>query len=295
MPVPSHFKRPAIRGWRVLISFVLLLGLSGCSAIGVFNSLIPEGEMVATRDIVYGTNPRQKLDVYQPKAPSAKPRTVVVFYYGGAWDSGDKSYYLFAAEALASRGYVVVVPDYRIYPEVIFPAYMDDAANSLKWTLDNIGRYGGDANNVFTMGHSAGGQLAALVAFDGSYATKAGIARNRVRGVVSLAGALDFLPLTEENLFKIFPEPVRAASQPINFARGDGPPVLVLHGEADTRVGIHNSRNFAARVRERGGHAEETYYPGMSHAGIILAISAPLREGKTVLERISGFIDAQAR
>ena len=278
--------------WLSAAATVLLL--NGCAAVTLFNALIPEGELTATRDIAYGTNPRQKLDVYQPRAPSDRQRTVVVFYYGGAWDSGDKGSYLFAAEALTSRGYVVVVPDYRLYPEVTFPAYMDDAALALKWTLDNIARFGGDAGKVFTMGHSAGGQLAALVAFDDTYLKRVGVDRRRIRGVVSLAGALDFLPLTEEKLNLIFPEPVRPASQPINFVRGDEPPTLVMHGEDDTRVGIHNSRNFAARIRARGGRAEETYYPGMGHAGILLAISSPLREGKSVLDRAATFIDAIA-
>jgi acetyl esterase/lipase len=278
-----------------LVSLIMLLALSGCTLMGAFNALIPEGDLVITRDIAFGTHPRLKLDVYQPRAPSATTRPVVVFYYGGAWDSGDKAGYLFVAEALTSRGYVVVVPDYRLYPEVTFPAYMDDAALALKWTLDNIARYGGDANKVFTMGHSAGGQLAALVAFDGRYAKKAGIDKKRIRGVVSLAGALDFLPLTEEKLEFIFPQATRADSQPINFVRGDEAPVLMMHGEADTRVGIHNSRNFAARIRERGGRAEETYYPGMTHVGIIVALAAPFRDGKSVLERVATFIDEQAK
>jgi acetyl esterase/lipase len=291
--IRQSIRQSTARVFALLISLVLA-GCSAGGALSALNTLVPEGELRATRDIAYGTHPRQKLDVYAPKAPSDKPRSVVVFYYGGAWDSGEKAQYLFAAEALTSRGFVVVMPDYRLYPEVIFPLYMDDAALALKWTLDNVAQHGGDAKKVFTMGHSAGAQLAALVAFDESYLKKIGIDRTRIRGVVSLAGALDFLPLTEENLFKIFPEPMRAASQPINFVHGREPQTLLLHGEADTRVGIHNSRNVAARIRERGGRAEETYYPGMSHVGIILAISSPLREGKPVLDRIAAFINAAA-
>jgi len=288
-------RRASIRLLRFVSLAVLLLALSGCTLMGAFNALIPEGDLAATRDIAFGAHPRLKLDVYQPRAPSPAPRPVIVFYYGGAWDSGDKAGYLFVAEALTSLGYVVVVPDYRLYPEVTFPAYMDDAALALKWTLDNIARHGGDPAKVFTMGHSAGAQLAALMAFDERYAKKAGIDKKRIRGVVSLAGALDFLPLTEEKLEFIFPQTTRADSQPINFVRGDEAPVLVLHGDADTRVGIHNSRNFATRIRERGGRAEETYYPGMSHAGIVVALAAPFREGKGVLERVAAFVDAQAK
>ncbi|MEO8383973.1 MAG: alpha/beta hydrolase, partial [Betaproteobacteria bacterium] len=208
-------------------------------------------------------------------------------------ESGEKNGYLFAAEALTSRGYVVVVPDYRLYPEVTFPTYMSDAALAVKWTFDNIGKYGGDTNNVFVMGHSAGGQLAALVAYDKSYLDRIGVDSRRIRGVVSLAGPMDFLPLTEEKLEYIFPLPVRAASQPINFVTGKEPPTLLLHGLADTRVGIHNSRNLAARIIERGGRVETTYYPEMTHIGIVLALAAPLRDGKPVLARVAKFIDEQ--
>lgn len=281
----------------LLLAAVFATFLAGCAPVRMFNLLIPESGFDTTRDIAFGANARHKLDVYSPinAVPNTAPKPVVVFFYGGAWDSGDKNSYLFLAEALTSRGYVVVVPDYRIYPEVIFPTYMDDAALAVKWTLHNITKYGGDPAKVFVMGHSAGAQLAALVAYDTTYLDRVGIDRRRIKGVVSLAGPLDFLPLTEAKLEFIFPQSVRAASQPINFITGKEPPSLLLHGEDDTRVGIHNSRNLAARINERGGIVETTYYPKMGHAGILLALAAPLRGGKPVLDRVAKFIDQIAQ
>lgn len=277
---------------------VLTTVVAACSPIRLFNILIPESGLEATHDIAYGTMPRTKLDVYRPRsstsAPAAMAKPVVVFFYGGAWDSGDKSGYLFVAEALTSRGYVVVMPNYRLYPEVTFPTYMDDAALAVKWTFDNIAQYGGDPARVFVMGHSAGAQLAALVAYDAKYLERIAVNTRRIKGVVSLAGPMDFLPLTEPKLEFIFPLPVRAASQPINFINGNEPPTLLLHGQADTRVGIHNSRNLAARIIARGGDVEATYYPEMGHVGILLALAAPLRDGKPVLDRVVKFIDARA-
>ena len=269
--------------------------LAACTPIRLFNILIPETGLEAYHDIAFGTNARDKLDVYRPVSSASSgttvPKPVVVFFYGGAWDSGDKSGYLFVAEALTSRGYVVVIPNYRLYPEVTFPTYMDDAALALKWTFDNVAQYGGDPARVVVMGHSAGAQLAALVAYDGKYLQRSGIDKRRIKGVVSLAGPMDFLPLTEPKLEFIFPQEVRAASQPINFITGSEPPSLMLHGEKDTRVGIHNSRNIAARISERGGVVETTYYPEMGHIGILLALAAPLRNGKPVLDRVAKFID----
>ena len=293
---------PFRRRTYLVFATILAAFVAGCTPVGFFNVLIPESGFEATRDIAFGANLRNKLDVYKPitslpgstSVQTATLKPVIVFFYGGAWDSGEKGSYLFVAEALTSRGYVVVIPDYRLYPEVIFPTYMDDAALAVKWTFDNIAQHGGDPDKVFVMGHSAGAQLAALVAYDGTYLDREGVDKRRIRGVVSLAGPLDFLPLTEANLFLIFPEAVRAASQPINFITGKEAPSLLLHGESDTRVGIHNSRNLAARIVERGGVVETTYYPGMSHVGILLALAAPLRNGKSVLDRVAKFVDERA-
>jgi acetyl esterase/lipase len=283
---------------RRLLYLTIALGivafLAGCAPINLVNVLIPENGFKATRDIAFSARPRNKLDVYTPISSANTTKPVVVFFYGGAWESGEKSQYLFAAEALNSRGYVVVIPDYRLYPEVIFPTYMEDAALAMKWTFDNIAQHGGDPAKIFVMGHSAGAQLAALLAYDSKYLDRVGIDKRRIRGVVSLAGPLDFLPLTEPNLFIVFPEPIRAASQPINFVTGKESPSLLLHGDADTRVGIHNSRNLAARIAALGGDVETTYYPEMGHAGILLALAAPLRSGKPVLDRVAKFIDERA-
>ena len=292
MIAPSNRRFPSLVFAAVLAAF-----LAGCAPVRMFNLLIPESGFDTTRDIAFGANARNKLDVYRPinSVANNAPRPVVVFFYGGAWDSGNKGSYLFLAEALTSRGYVVVIPDYRLYPEVIFPAYMDDAALAVKWTFDNISKYGGDPAKVFVMGHSAGAQLAALVAYDATYLDRVGIDKRRLKGVVSLAGPMDFLPLTEAKLEFIFPQSVRAASQPINFITGKEPPSLLLHGEDDTRVGIHNSRNLATRITARGGAVETTYYPKMGHVGILLALSAPLRDGKPVLDRVAKFIDDKAQ
>ncbi len=284
-----------------LASSLLLAGImSACAPLQVLNQFVPPENVTVTRDISFSTATTAKLDVYRSAAikttaegPTAHkiPKPVVIFFYGGAWNSGDKESYFFMGEALTSRGYVVVIPNYRLYPEVIFPTYMDDAADAVKWTVDNISNYGGNAEQIIIMGHSAGAQLAALVAYDTRYLQRVGVDRQRIRGIISLAGPLDFLPLTEPELFLIFPEPVRAASQPINFIFGNEPPTLLMHGEADTRVGIHNSRNLAARIRERGGRVEETYYPGVGHPGILLQFASPLREGKPFLNRVAQFID----
>lgn len=135
--------------------------LAGCSPLGVLNAWVPTGTYRASNDIAYATGPRQKLDIYRP-AVSKEPAPVIVFYYGGNWNSGDRADYRFVGEALASRGLVAVLPDYRLYPAVRFPEFLNDSAQAVRWTFDHVADYGGDPRRVFLMGHSAGGYIAAI-------------------------------------------------------------------------------------------------------------------------------------
>ena len=139
----------------LLVCGFALPGLTGCRGFDLLNAPISSAGYHRDVDIPYGPFPRQKLDVYQPC--HAKPDArVVIFIYGGEWQVGQKGDYRFAAEALTSRGFIAVVPDYRLYPNVTFPAFVDDAAKAVRWTHDNIARFGGDPSHLYLMGHSAG-------------------------------------------------------------------------------------------------------------------------------------------
>jgi acetyl esterase/lipase len=277
--------------FRLLPSIVLVLALPACTITQLFNAIIPTGDLTKSADISYGVIPRQKLDIYTPKSATAAPKPVIVFFYGGSWDSGGRDEYLFVAEALTSRGFIAVVPDYRLYPDVKFPDFIDDAAQAFVWTKTHISRYGGDANRIYVMGHSAGAHLAAMLTYDQTFLARAGGSYRDISGMIGLAGPYDFLPLKSERLMTIFgPVEGRPRSQPINFVDGDEPPALLLHGDNDTIVGPHNSANLARRIREKGGKVEHIRYPDMEHRAMVVSISAPLRSGKPVLDQIERFI-----
>jgi acetyl esterase/lipase len=89
-----------------------------------------------TPSIAYAERSRHRLDICRPRDAIAAP--VIIFFYGGAWQSGYKELYRYVAKALARRGYVAVVPDYRIYPEVCYPDFLDDGALVVRWVKDNI-------------------------------------------------------------------------------------------------------------------------------------------------------------
>lgn len=277
--------------------------LAGCSLIETFNALVPTGGFIKTADIPYGVAggegsllPRRKLDVYVPAdRPPAGGRPVVVFFYGGSWDSGRKEEYLFVAEALTSQGWIAVLPDYRLYPEVLFPDFLDDAALAMRWTRDHIANHGGDPKRIFAMGHSAGAHIAAMLSYDSQHLRKVGIQPRELAGFIGLAGPYDFLPLKSERLKVIFgPEAQRPRSQPINFVTADAPPALLLHGDADTVVGPHNSANLAKRILASGGKVQLLRYPDLGHREIVVNLSALFRSGKPELPAIAAFIGSTA-
>ncbi len=263
-----------------LLAACLPFTLGACSVASVVNALVPTDTLEIRRDLAYGSHPRQQLDVYRRSAePGAAARPVVVFFYGGSWQHGSRSQYLFAAEALASLGFLVVVPDYRVYPEVVFPAFLDDGARAVAWARSHAAEFGGDPARLFLMGHSAGAHIAAMIALDPQYLAGAGMRTKDLAGFIGLAGPYDFLPLESEVLRKIFVPPERLAStQPINFVRGDDPPALLITGEEDALVNPGNTARLAARLRQHGSPVEERRYAGFNHYTLVGYLAAPLRD-----------------
>lgn len=263
-----------------------LLGtLAGCSPAALLNTTVPRKGYTLEADIPYGPDPRQKLDLYRPETPRADGKAVI-FFYGGSWDSGAKSDYLFVAQALAANGLTVVIPDYRIYPAVRFPAFIEDAATATRWTADRVG-----TEKLVVMGHSAGAHSALMLAANTGYLTDAGVDRIKLAGTIGLAGPYDFLPLTSRRLQDIFGGASNPAAQPITFAQAPLPPVLLLHGEADRTVYPRNSVRLAAAWKAAGGGAEVKLYPEVDHIDIVAAMSSFLRARAPTLADSMAFID----
>ena len=282
------------------VILIITLGtLAACAPVTLINALTPSFSYKKTTGIAYasGGNPRQQLDVYQPSDATfaARPRPVIVFFYGGAWQEGLRSDYLFFAEALTQRGYVVVVPDYRVYPEVKYPEFLNDGAAAVAWATTHADRYGGDQSRIFLMGHSAGAHIAAMLALDTTYLDKQRVTRTALKGLIGLAGPFDFLPLTEPNVIALFAsEPKLELTQPIHYvsaASGKStPPVLLLHGDKDERVMLKNSVNLARELRAVGVKVELDVLPGLDHADIIAKFTRLLRGDGKVVDRVDQFI-----
>lgn len=273
------------------------LAIAGCSSLGTLNAVnsLTPGDGGTDRvavDIAFGSDPRQKLDIYTPAGTAKAP--VIVFFYGGSWSSGRRQDYAFAARALAAQGFVVVVPDYRLVPQVKFPAFVEDGAAAVAWARAHIADHGGDPARIGVAGHSAGAYIALMLALDPQWLAKAG-APGAIKAAVGLAGPYDFLPFVPGGAADLAlggPGDL-APTQPIGFARADAPPVLLLNGAEDTTVLPRNATNLAAALTAKGAIAETRIYPDIGHIGILLAVSKPFRSKAPALADSAGFLHKQ--
>ncbi len=266
---------------RRLVRFLVLVCpfLAGCTPADLLNSTVPTTGLSITRDVAYAPGPRHGLDVYRPHG-AADGLPLVLFVYGGSWRAGNKGTYPFVAATLARRGAVVMVPDYRLYPEVQFPAFLQDLAQATAWAMAHAAEYGADSRSVFLVGHSAGAYNVAMLALDAPLLAAAGVDRSALAGVVGIAGPYDFLPITDPDVIPVFATVGDGpATQPVSYVDGRNPPMLLLAGEADTTVRPRNTTALAARIAASGGPVESRLYPGIGHIGIVTAF-APLFSGR---------------
>ena len=284
---------PVDKTRRALLLGLGALGTAGCDQMKFLAANLPAALGAYTRrvDVPYGDDPQQRLDVYVPDRAPGVRCPLVVFWHGGRWSYGDKEQYRFVGDALAGLGYVAVLPNYRHYPRVRMPGFMQDSARAAAWAAQ-FAREQHDPQRFFLMGHSAGAHLAALLALDARYYGEVGATAPAVTGVIGLSGPYDFLPLLEDDLKDMFgPPELYPLSQPINFVRRDAPPMLLIHGDADERVLPKNSRNFAAALKACGAEVTLHMYPQLDHADTIAALSRPARRRAPILAEIGSFVD----
>jgi acetyl esterase/lipase len=283
----------------IMIAVVLLLGAAAAAValmaarnpIAVLDRITPSSAYTLDSDIAYGDLDRQRLDVYRPASPRASPAPVVVFFYGGAWQSGDRRGYRFVGHALARAGFTVVIPDYRLAPAVAFPAFLEDGAKALLWVQDHIAGYGGDPHRLFLMGHSAGAYNAMMIALDGRYTAAAKVDGGNIRGVVGIAGPYNFHLNTPflKTLFGAAPD-VRD-TQPISFAHFGAPPVLLVTGDADETVDPENSRAMARALQAAKSPVSLLEVPGLRHMAVLLQLSPIWSPGGAVRDAIIRFLN----
>jgi len=241
--------------------------------------------------VPYADGQRQKLDVYGPQNPTGKA-PVVFFIYGGGWNRGERTDYVFVGRALAARGFVVVIADYRLVPEVRYPEFLEDNAQALRWTQDNIANYGGDPQRLFLAGHSAGAYNAVMLALDPSFLQEYGVTMP-IRAVASLAGPFDFYPFEYGEVTEAFGSaPNPEGTQPINLVTSDAPPMFLATGMNDPIVRSINTEKLAKKLGDKGVWVTTKYYDGIGHMEAVTSLGSLMRWRAPILEDMVFFFES---
>lgn len=283
--------------WSKALLIPLLLGLplllAACAPIATLNALVPSGGHTLLADQAYGPDPRQRFDLYRPSsAPPAAGFPLVVFFYGGSWNSGERAQYKFVAASLATRGVAVLVADYRLYPDVRYPDFLRDSAMALVHALREARALGADPLRIFVMGHSAGAYNAAMLALDERWLQAHGHSPRELAGWIGLAGPYDFLPITNPAVKPVFMHPnYPPGSQPIDHAHASAPPSFLGAANTDPLVDPdRNSQQLAARLQAVGVPVQLRRYPRVNHLTLVGAMAGPLRWLAPVRDDVAAFV-----
>lgn len=284
---------PRVVATTALLFLSLLLG--GCEAtlFAGLNATDQRQGIDRQQHIEFDAEHHLALDVYRPEHTVHAP--IVVFFYGGSWTRGQRNWYRFVGTALSAQGVTVVIPDYRKYPQVRMDGFMHDGAHAVAWARDHATELGGTPDDIFVMGHSAGGQIAGLLATSPTWLGMYGMKPNDLAGFIGMAGCYDFVPISpdEKDMLGMFGHDVQEQRQAeaITFVTGHEPPMLLLHGTADKEVEPSNSISLAHTMQAQHEVAILKLYPGLGHSPLVFALSRPLREND-VLNDILAFIHA---
>ena len=276
------------------MAFAALLSSAACSPLGTLNAVLPSSSYTFSPDVAYGPLMRQRLDIYRPSSPApAAGWPLVVFFYGGSWNRGERADYKFAGEALASRGVLTLVADYRLYPEVRYPDFLKDSALALGYGLKEAARLGGDPKRVFVMGHSAGGYNAAMLALDARWLAEIGRKPSDLAGFIGLAGPYEFLPMTNPDAQPVFFHPnYPPNTQPIDFASNAAPRTFLGAALRDSLIDPQrNTVAMATRLTAAGAPVTLKMYDGVSHITLVASLARPLRFLAPTLDDVVAFID----
>jgi acetyl esterase/lipase len=275
--------------WSLILSTPFWL--TACSGVQILNNLAPRIGIERIADIDFQNKPHSlQLDIYRPTGNLKKDMPVVIFYWGGRWQEGDKSMYQFLGRELAKQGIITVIPNYRLWPLVGYKEFLNDSADALNWVHAQIENYSGDSNRIFVMGHSAGAYNAVMLALNTPFNPNP---QRTLAGAIGISGPYDFLPFAddEQDLKQIFaPAKQYADSQPINWGDGKNAPLLLIHSLDDDIVYAKNSQNLAHKIQEHGGQAELLLTKNLSHAMSIGVVSNLLSWKAPTTERIIDFI-----
>jgi len=217
---------------------------------------------------------RCRLDVYYPT--NEKGFATVVWFHGGGLTGGERS----IPEGLRNQGIAVVPVSYRLYPKVKCPAYLQDAAAAVAWTLGHIAQYGGDPNQVFVSGHSAGGYLTSMVGLDKRWLAEWGVDADGLAGLIPLSGhTITHMTVRKERGIPDT-QPIVDEFAPLYHVRADAPPILLITGDRELEMlGRYEENAYFMRMLKVANHPEVTLFElqGYGHGMVEPAIAPMLK------------------
>ena len=280
----------------LLVPLLAAALLTACAPLRTLNLLASaRGGYTVAEGVVYGPLARHKLDAYTPTvAAPAGGWPTVVFFYGGSWNDGERADYRFVGAALAARGVLTLVADYRHYPDVRYPGFLNDSALALAFGLTQAARLGGNPQRLFVMGHSAGAYNAAMLALDARWLAATGHAPGELAGWIGLAGPYDFFPTQNPAAQPVFLHPnYPPRAQPIEWASAAAPRTFVGAPVHDSVVSpTRSTQSLADKLATAGVPVTLKFYERASHATLIGAFAWPLRAIGPVLDDVVGFIES---
>jgi acetyl esterase/lipase len=279
---------------RFALVFTAVFGLSGCSSLDMVNAFTPSPNGLPVT-LSYGSSERQRVDVYQ----AGRRKPLVIFFYGGSWNSGSRTDYRFVARAFNDLGYSVAIPDYRLTPEALYPDFLKDSAQAISLMINRAEEFGADPQRVILVGHSAGAYNAMMVALDQRWLSPED--RQRIRGVIGLASPVNFLPiqLPAARLAFHWPNTPRD-SQPIEHVSSSSPPILFINANNDPLVDPRiNSIAMAEKLRAANVYVEVENFDGplgmINHARLVATLSPTFQFLSPTLDKSRVFIERVSR
>lgn len=289
----------------VLALLILFIGVLVFKPLWIMNYFAPRNHCKRIKNLPYAQDARHTLDVYVPKQIQAPD--ILVFIHGGAWDTGNKDEYQFAGLALAKLGYVTVVPNYRLYPQVQFPHFIEDVAQAIASLPQHLSLQGIEAPkplDIILIGHSAGAHTAAMLASDARYLAQCADTIN-INACIGLAGPYD-LPLDDPLVVGKFDgielhdiaeqqedlghEHNAHEANPVNFAHEGMPNMCLIHGLGDVTVGPYHSERFTRMLKSKQVPCEHITYEGVNHRHLVGALSIFGRFLNPVFQDISQYL-----
>lgn len=305
MPKPRSLKLAGVMAM-VAIGGIALAAqqAQAFSALGVVNSISSSGGVGVSKNILYGNEPLQDLDIYYPK-PLAQAmqaqRTIsdiypmVVFVHGGSWENGSKEDYAFVGQSFAQAGYVTAVINYRKAPEHVYPDYVKDTAQAIAWSYDNAASFHADPQRFAVVGHSAGAFNMMAAVSNEAFLAPYGMNPSDISAVVGIAGpySYDFRKFGSATAFPADATPDDV--MPDRHIKGTQPPYLLLTAENDKTVYDQNTIRMTQALREYGASVENGEIKGASHATSIGAMASPLHWLNDVRTQVLSYLDKELK